>query len=78
MGENNNIYYIYISPLIILYFYIKIKLNKKKRDSASIIENEKEKDKIKEERTGFGPRHSLNLYFSNKIFYILFEINTFT
>ena len=62
MGENNNIYYIYISPLIITHFYIKIKLNKKKRDSASIIENEKEKDKIKEERPGFGPRHSLNFY----------------
>lgn len=58
MGENNNIYYIYISPLIILYFYIKIKLNKKKRDSASIIENKyifiyimitMRKNKIKEE-----------------------------
>jgi hypothetical protein len=64
MGENNNIYYIYISPLIISYFYIKIKLNKKKRDSASIIENEKEKDKMKEERTGIGSPHFL---FSNKI-----------
>lgn len=53
MGENNNnIYYIYISPLIILYFYIIIKLNKKKRDPASIIENEKEKDNIKGEEDG--------------------------
>ena len=78
MGENNNIYYIYISPLIIIYFYIKIKLNKKKRDSASIIENEKEKDKIKEERAGFGPPHSLNSSLFKQNFYILFEINTFT